>query len=244
MYKFLLFVTLYTAFISCGPQKVLKKEGFIQVRFRNYDSVERTYTKEAFFSDRNIWYKDDIVVQEIRIIKDTDSSGVFKREKPIAYYLFIDRASKSFFNYSSFNDTAKVLDKYSQPDTAAIKGLGGWAFYKDHDMGIVGSLESLPDTSIYNYVHKRYQVILKASNNLRPSVFYLRCDKKGTVFQFDRALSEKLGCPIVRIDFLPSHLNPTPVSSEIVFLRDSLTKEEQKVFKAWEKNLKKYPVNK
>lgn len=241
-------ILLYSFFgsliISCVSQKPFRQKGFIQLRFRDYDTIERKYINHAFMPDVNIWYKGNLAVEEIKTIKDTDSLGVFTREILVAYYLFMDRGSKSFYNYSSFTDTATILDKYTQSDTAVLRGRGGWAFYKNHDMGIVGSMQSLPDTTINSFVHKRYQVILKASGNLRPSVFYLRCDKKGTVFQFDKVLSEKLGCPIIRIDFLPSPRNPTPVSSEIVFLRDSLSKEELKVIRAWEKNLKKYPVNK
>jgi hypothetical protein len=239
----LLSIIFYLLFLSCGSQEVFKQEGFIQLRFRNYDSTERTYIKEAFMTDRNIWYKGKIVIEEVRIIKDTDSNGVLIREKPVAYYLFIDRGSKSFYNYSSFSDTARILDKYTQADTAEIRGLGGWSFYKDHDMNIVDSMLFLPDTIINNIAYKRNQVFFKASNKLRPGIIYLRCDKKGTKFIFDKKLSEKLGCPILRIDYLPTFENPSPVSSEILFIRDSLTVAEIKVFNAWEKNIKKYPVN-
>jgi hypothetical protein len=53
-----------------------------------------------------------------------------------------------------------------------------------------------------------------------------------------------MGCPLVRLDNFPSSDPSSGSSDEIVFIRDSLTKEERKVFDAWEKNLKKYPANK
>ncbi|HET9433559.1 MAG TPA: hypothetical protein VFO37_07365, partial [Chitinophagaceae bacterium] len=58
----------------------------------------------------------------------------------------------------------------------------------------------------------------------------------------DENLAKKLGCPVVRIDHLPSPEYPMPISSEIHFLRDSLTKEEIKIFEAWKKNMKKNPI--
>lgn len=246
MYRHLILpsILFFSLFISCSSKKTLIREGFIQLRFRNYDSIENKYINSAFMPDMRIWFKGNLVVEEITTIRDIDSNGVFRREKPVAYYLIIDRRSKSFYNYSSFSDTARILDKYTQADTAEIRGLGGWSFYKDHNMSIVDSPQILPDTIINSIIYNKYQVFLKVSNNLRPVVIYLRCDKKGTIFLFDKKLSEKLGCPIVRIDYLPTPQNPNPVSSEIVFLRDSLNQEELKVFDVWEKNIKKFPVNK
>ena len=246
MKNFLSFCIFFIFLIpSCRLQKISKKEGFIQLSYRNYDSIEHKYISESIMPGKNIWYKDNLVIEEIKTIKvHTDTSGITTKETPIAYYLFIDRKSKTFYNYSSFNDTASILDKYTQADTVEIRGLGGWSFYKDHDLNVVDSLRPLSDTAINNIIYKRFQFTLKVSKNLLPTIIYLRCDTKGTVFLFDKNLSEKLGCPIVRMEYLPTPENPSPVSSEIVFLRDTLSKEELKVFDAWEKNLKKYPVNK
>jgi len=240
---FLLFTLFYSLLISCESQKVFTKEGIIQLRFRDYDSTEHKYVNKAFMTDLSIWYKNNFVIEEIKTIKTSDSDGVITLETPIAYYLFIDRDTKAFYNYSSFSDTARILDKYTQADTAEIKGLGGWSFYREHKLN-VDSLKFLSDTTLDNIVYRRVQILLNVNDILRPTLIYLRCDKKGTVFLFDKNLSEKLDCPIVRIDYLPTSKNPSPVSSEIVFIKDSLTKEEQRVFEAWEKNMKKYPVGK
>ena len=240
----LLFFFLIFLIISCCPERNLIREGFTQLRSRDYDSIKREFINESFMPEMNIWVKGNLVIQEIKVINTTDSDGVITRETPVAYYLFMDRKSKTFYNYSSFSDTARILDKYTQADTAEIRGLGGWSFYKKRDLKITDSLQPLSDTTINNIIHKRFKFKLKTSNNESLVIIYLRCDKKGTVLLFDKTLSEKLGCPIVRLDYLPTPQNPSPVSSEIVFLRDSLSKEELKVFDAWEKNIKKYPVDK
>lgn len=90
----------------------------------------------------------------------------------------------------------------------------------------------------------RVQFSVRFNNILSNVIAYLRCDKTGTILQFHKRLSYKLGCPIVRIDFQVSPKNPTPLSYEINFLRDSLTEEEKKIFNIWKKNIKKYPVHK
>ena len=173
-----------------------------------------------------------------------DSNGIRAKETPVAYYLFIDRTSKAFYNYSSFSDTATILDRYSQGDTAEIKGLGGWSFYKSHNLDIVGSPQQLSDTLVKGITYRRLGLNLKAQFGQSTVIGYLRCDKKGTMFQFDKDFGEKVGCPLVRIDYFPFPNAPTGTSDELLFIRDSLTKEELKVFDAWKKNMNKYPIKK
>ena len=230
--------------ISCRSQRDLIREGVVQLRSRDYDSTKREFINESIMPDMNIWFKGHLVIEEIKTINMRDSNGIRTKKTPVAYYLLIDRNSKTFYNYSSFSDTAAILDKYTQADTAEIKGLGGWNFYRNYNWDIADPLQFLSDTTIVNIVFRRVQLVLRSSNHLLRTTAYLRCDKKGTVFSFNKELSKKLGCPIVRMDDLPSPKNPIPTSSEIVFLKDTLSKEELKIFNAWEKNTKKYPINK
>lgn len=231
-------------FISCSHPSGLNKEGALQMQIRYYDNPNLSDAEEGVFSDLNIWFKNDFIIEEIKTtFINTDTLGITTKKVNTAYYLFMDRKTKSFYNYSSFNDTAKILDKYSQADTAEIRGLGGWSFYKDHDLNIAGTPEVIPDTVIDGITYKRVRFNIRAKDSLSPVIGYMRCDKKGTMFQMDNNLSRKLGCPLVRTDFLASPENPIANSAEIVFLRDSLTKEEQKVFDAWKKNAKQNPVS-
>jgi hypothetical protein len=228
---------------SCQSYPAIKGEGFIQVIGRTYDSSSRQYTKEDFMPNMKIWYKGNFVIEEIRIIKiHSDNRGTDKKETPVAYYLFIDRTTKGFYHYSSFSDTARILDSYTLADTSEMRGLGGWGFYKNWDVTIVGEKKFLTDTILNGNNYKRVLLNVKEGNSILPTVRYLRCDKKETLFKFNKSLSEEFGCPIVRIDYLPTTENPRPSSSEIVFVRDSLLKEEKKVFDVWERNMKKYPV--
>jgi len=242
--RFLTFL-FWTFAIACTSQHSFTKAGAIKYTVRLYDSSSQQYSREFIFADMNLWYKNELYIEEIKSVETyVDTNGVMTRKTPLAYYLFIDRSSKSFYHYSSFSDTARIIDKYILSDTAMLKGVGGWAFYKNWDIGISGTLNTLGDTLIDNILYKRDQFPIISNGSLVTIIAYQRCDKKGTIFQFDTLLSNKLRCPVTRIDFLPSRENPRPISPEIHFLRDSLTKEELKIFDAWEKNIKKYPVDK
>ena len=238
---FLFFVFLI---IACRSQNNFKNGGVIEHRVRIYDSTRQGYLNEFIAPDMKIWYKDNLVIEEIKTVKITDTSEGITKEVNVAYYLFIDTKSKVFYNYSSFSDTAKILNKYSQADTMEIPGLGGWRFYASHDLNAIESPRFLADTTINYIVYKRVQLIVKGKNTLTTVIGYLRCDKKGTMFQIDKNFSKKMGCPMVRVDYLASPQDPLSVSTEIVFINDSLSKAELKVFEAWEKNMKKYPVSK
>jgi hypothetical protein len=228
---------------SCQPKLDFKEEGFIELRGRIYDSSSRQYIKEDIMPDMKIWYKSNFIIEEIKTIKTSlDSRGNRTKETPIAYYLFMDRNTKMFYHYSAFSDTARLLDQYRLADTSEMKGLGGWGFYKDYIVDVVGTKKYIVDTSIDGVIYKRILFDVKEGDNILPTVRYLRCDKPNIFFTFNKSLSKELGCPIVRIDYLPTPTNLNPSSSEIVFIRNNLSKEEVIVFNAWEKNIKKYPV--
>lgn len=210
-----------------------------------YDSITKQYNKEIIFPDYNIWYNDNLYIEEIKTVEThRDTTGTITRITPIAYYLFMDRNSKSFYHYSTFNDTARIIDKYKLPDTAVMKGVGGWPFYRNMELELVSPINPLADTVINKVIYGRAQFQIKTNGFLVTAVSYQRCDRKGSVFQFDKNLGKKLGCPITRIDFLPSLENPMPISSTIDFIKDNLTNDERKIFNSWEKNIKKYPAYK
>src|SRR6187401_1270730 len=153
-------IFLIWAFIlSCTSQHSITKAGAIHFTIKFYDSLKQQYTIEDVFPDMNVWYKDELFIEEIKTSEThSDTNGTITRKTPVAYYLFIDRHSKSFYHYSSLSDTAKIIDKYTLADTAMLRGLGGWAFYKTLSTEIAGTLKTLTDTVIEKIVYKRAQV--------------------------------------------------------------------------------------
>lgn len=166
-----------------------------------------------------------------------------KRWVTLGHYLFIDLKSKSFYQFTSFSDTANLIKKYTQADSIGISG--GWNFYYPYD-GLTRTepVEQMADTAVSGILYQRYKVVKKAKNE--PDlvhVAYLRCDRKGTMFHYNKLFTAKIGCPMTRIDSYNVPAGKTSVSSEINFIRDSLTKEEERIFNAWRKYAEANPVN-
>jgi hypothetical protein len=175
---------------SCNSQQNFKDEGHVILKVAHYDTLAKRYTKEGMMADLNIWYKGGLVIEEIKIIKTFEVDGNFRRETPLAYYLLMDRSTKMFYHYSSFSDTARLLDQYKLEDSSELKGAGGWAFYKGINTEIVGPRTYLRDTIIDGISYKRIHFNVKEGNYISPTVYYLRCDKKGSLFKFNKRLSE------------------------------------------------------
>jgi hypothetical protein len=61
------------------------------------------------------------------------------------------------------------------------------------------------------------------------------------LFTYDTLLSKQVGCPLVKVYGYSPIKKGIPTSAEINFLSDTLSKNELKIFDAWEKNEKKTP---
>ena len=138
-----------------------------------------------------------------------------------------------------------MIRKYTQADSIHVDG--GWNFYTYTTLVPDSNLEDLPDTTINSISYRRFQSSKQISTNdgTKTSIFigYLRCDKKGTIFQYDKAFSEKKECPLVmyEVKIIP---NATWLKAEFEFTSDKLTPHELKVFSVWEKYARENPVKK
>lgn len=105
---------------------------------------------------------------------------------------------------------------------------GSWNLKYKRELKYEGSPELINDTIIDQINYKR--VKLKSPAKYVPflMICYFRCDKKGTMFDKDPPLSNIIGCPMVKIFTFSPEKRDTPSSSEVVFLSDTLTKEELK----------------
>ena len=243
----LLFSILLLGMINiCNAQTVKCDCGVVLHNLNVYDKKTKKYIhSDSIWPSIKIWYNKKFVIEEIKgIIENIDGYNKSKKETVIERYTFIDLSKKAFYDYASFSDTARILEKYTQSDSIGIAG--GWNFYYPVNFIITEQPESLSDTIIDKIPYKRFKFInsLKQSNFRGRHIAYVRCDKKGSLFQFAKTLGDKIGCPIVRIDWSDEPFSNYKDSMEIVFLSDSLTHTEQKIFNAWERNEKKYPVSK
>lgn len=227
-----------------NAQKECTNCGLIISKLAFFDTISNKYVSaQAYWPDRKAWYKDSLVILEAPglIIKSDTNSLRETRQVIIDHYTFIDLRTRSFYEYATFSDTAVLVEKYTQPDT--VSGRVGWTFYAPRDIPFTEPPLNLTDTVIGGILYQRVQFINRKEGVLNPVLIaYLQCDKKGTFFQIDRNFSEKRGCPIVKYEELPTPQNPVASAGEIVFVADSLSPAELKVFAAWERNAIKSPV--
>jgi hypothetical protein len=208
------------------------------------------YADESFWTDQRIWYKDSLVIQEVASKNYLyDSSWKESFVIGVLKYTFLDMRSMTFYEYKSFSDTAKMVERYLASDTAHIPG--GWAFYKytpGEKYNGFGKAKILTDTVIDDITYKRITRLYTRQgqmDNIVPEKYinYYRCDKKGMMmFSLYRELNE-IDCVCSRIDIIPTAEGYVTLSRQVFYLADSLTPAEQKVFTAWEKYAKENPVH-
>jgi hypothetical protein len=220
---------------SCTAQKKSHQE-FIILTSSFYEPSQKKYViDQKYAPDHKIWYKDSMVIQEIPGLHLYDSTGSENRWVDTQWYTFIDLRTKTFYDYQSFSDTARLIKEYTQADSVPV--VGGWNFYIQRDLPGQKPVIYLSDTTIESIIYKRIKLEEDKGNT---TIGYLRCDKKKSVFRFDNALSKNLGCPIVRMDLIPKEgLVYGSFSSSIVFVKDTLSAYEIRVFNAWEIKAKK-----
>ena len=225
---------------SCGCQNKGISFGIVRVKIQIFDTITTPLLKPLLATDYRIWYKDSLVIEEIKLIRFmTDTAGKKSTDVTVTHYTFVDLKSKSFYDYKNFSDSAGMVKKYSQPDSIPVNG--GWNFYFKRDVEYIGSPQIVDDTIMSEIRYKRVKFNTQKGKNVYISIGYFRCDKIGSMFKFDYSYSDKMGCPLVKIDEFPV-TKGNRMGAEIDFISDTLSEKELKVFDSWEKNEKKYPV--
>ncbi|MEO8405445.1 MAG: hypothetical protein ABI480_12645, partial [Chitinophagaceae bacterium] len=190
-----------------------------------------------------MWYRDSFVIAEnLAVDIETVNNGPEKWRTYTKSYTFIDLKDKSFYVYSSYSDTARLLNTYVQTDTGKIEG--GWNFFKNKGVFTWPNKQVIADTIIdgIKYGRVRAEGFIKDGDkqNRNIQTAYFRCDKKGSFFYIDKPVSEQMGCPVLRFDFVtPGFFEER---TEIVFLADQLTLQQLHVFDVWEKYIKQHPA--
>ena len=206
-----------------------------------YDLSQDSSIVPALTIQQKVWRKDSLAIEEVKSLKIVSDDKGTRQTTVLEGFRFNNLRSKTVYEYKTFSDTATLSRKYFLDDSS-VSIQGGWNFRFKRNVEFSKSPEHLNDTLIDRVIFKRLRVYVKNSKIFMDC--YFRCDKKNTFFTHDLLLSKKVGCPLVKfLTYSPIRKNPGQ-SAEISFLSDSLTNEELKVFDAWEKNLKKYPVNK
>ncbi len=235
-------------FLSCSSQKANKKNcGLAIARTRMYSKTKNTYVIPDYFRDAKKWFRDSIVIIEGDSISiKTDVFGNETFQVLINRYVYIDLKKKIFYKYNTFTDTARIIKKYSLYDSGYIDDK--WNLFDSTSEFTSQKYFQIPDTVINRIIYSRYRVNSDRKSGSGESyknieTLYLRCDIKNFQLSYNKPLSFKTGCFVTRIENFQPELN-TCIYYEINMIRETLTKEEHKIFDAWEKNARENPVSK
>lgn len=200
-----------------------------------HNSRDSTYTT----LQENAWYQDSIgITQTCGIFTeetDTSRTVIIKTIK----YRFVDLRNMWAYEYRSFSDTATILRKFKRTDSADYSG--GWNFVNRTPRPIE-NFNQLPDTTINTIQYKRYEVVYAFNDARFKGIGWFRCDKKPTYFQIDTELSNKVGCPLTYFRFHPIQNSNSGIDLQVNFTSTQFPHSVARVFEAWKKNERLYPV--
>ena len=241
--------------------------GILISRFEIYDSTSGRFVHAKLIPNKKIYYKDSIVIiPTVRSITNSVNGIETSYEEKNLYYTYINlRAKKidgmspyttdsmyfskynaTFYEYPAFSKDSFFTKKYFSLDTAILRT---WAFFldrviKDEPKKIDSIISTVLSDTIINGVtfHRKKNLILDTSGNIRSIVIaFSRCDVKNWMRIFIKNINDQ-GC-INTGSYWKTEQRQWS-SQHYDFLSRKLTKEELEVFKAWERNEKKHPVNK
>lgn len=225
--------------LSCSAKPQNINSGIVRLKTVFYDSKGAP----SFTDYKEVWYRNSLTIEEVKranfVTIDSQTTMTFST----LLFRFIDLQENAFYDYNHFSDTALPFNKKHLPDSMMTDF--GWSYYSHKVRRIQGVPQELSDTVIGLVSYKRIRFnFFGDSLAIVYKIGYYRCDGKGRMFSLEKKYSEKINCTMTKFDdFYFGSFSPF-ATTEIEFLSDSLTKEEHKVFDAWEQNEKKYPVNK
>lgn len=248
MYNFkcavFLFSILYFA-NSCGKKtNNSDRKGVLHSIVKEYDSTYKFKKNVTEIpGEFKVWFRDSFIIEEIKSTSIISINNTTSIKRFVDHYTFVDLRNGFYYDYKSFFDTAALIRKYSRYDKNLIFGID---FYGSAKIKSSSPVQPITDTTVNKIFYKRYKVFLKPldSNNTSPviAIVYSRPDLTNFLLDSRKGLDIDVSFPITRMDYLPTKETPLILSFETEFLADTLSANELKVFKAWEKNAKEHPV--
>lgn len=223
---------------SCHAQKTCTNCGSVTFKMRYFNNTTGEFVKSTSDRDLIMWYKDSLTIKEAHHVYFYE--GPYKQksvEVKIDHYKFMDLRTREIYEYDTFSDTARLIKKCLPNDSNCIGE--SWKFFNTKTIIQTKNLAFIPDTVMNGVVYKRVKSIdtIQTDRGVLQSIVYgyLRCDKKNDIYNIDAQFSKQMGCPLVRMDivYIPESY-PNGII-EMEFRPGSLTKQELKVFEAWEK---------
>jgi hypothetical protein len=200
-----------------------------------------------YLRDAKIWYKDHFIIEErSAFTSEKDIYGKETVNEYVDHYSFVNLKTREYYDYKNFSDTAHPLRSFS--DSATIKENGGRDFWGTKNTTFKTGGVLISDTTFKGVTYKRvWKDSLYGAGTEQPYrmqyIAYLRCDLKGMPVTVEKRLSDRIGCPAVRSDYI-NLTSGLYIISKLDKIADRFSVEEEKVFTAWEKYAREHPVAK
>lgn len=237
-------ICLFIFLLGCASQKKNSHSGVLlfELRMQHFNSNE--IIVPDYSSDIKMWYWGRYVIQRIMLIRIFDSADVHKWRSEESFYTFLDLKTRNYFRYSSFSDTAKMIQCcYTTTDSLGIEY--GWNFFYKPAIVKKTEITFLTDTVLNDVTYKRgisfrNKTLPDKKTIVEPNqIYYFHTTQKAPVFTLNHSLTERTGYPVTRIDFFDSFKSDHAKFRwirQIRFEADSLTESEKNVFKKWIEN--------
>ena len=241
MKKTNLYLYFLLTWISCATSssQVQKNGGqYLQSRKTSYRIDNNIATAFLTLVD-NVWYQDSVGITEINSIRSLKTGTTDSFYSATIGYRMTDMRKAWVYEYRNLSDTAAIVRKYANADSQLVTG--GWNFYRRSTIQF-DSLHATGDTIFGGVTYQKYRYIQDFHGKRFLSEVLSRCDKKGSIFLFDKGLSKAIGCPGVRITVLtPDGKLPMEIG-EIKLISNEIPDSVQHVLSAWKRNLYLYPA--
>jgi hypothetical protein len=219
-------------------------------KLKNVEVIEYT-TKHYYHQDSNlvnpfwdfkekIWFADSFAIEEVRQLNIIeDSKGHNCKSFDIRHYRFSDLKKQLVYEFRYWGDTSTFIRKYNYRDSTLVSG---WGFNFPRRLDTLGLMMNMKDTVFGNKTYKR-AILSKNLNDIPYNVYcYFDCNRTGTHFDFCPALSNQLGCPLVKFYYSSPKRTGLHMVCEVKLVSNELTVEEQTVFNTFKLFAQNNPV--
>lgn len=243
IYIKILIVVSLVVFQSCSECHNLTGKGKVEVidlHFRQYVHEDTLFLKPFWYLTERIWRKDSSIIEQVRYIKVDRTIKTSITTFPVLLYRYTDLRTDSRYEFWSFSDTATLKRKFKHEDS--ILATGGWGIYNMKDQLRNGTIKYLPDTSIggQKYIHAHIQ---RTSDSIKYHIdAWLLPKKRETYFSLDTGIYHKTGRPMVGYHIYPEGKIGLNIMQGVIFIADTLTEFEERMFTKWEQYAKEHPV--
>jgi hypothetical protein len=210
-------------------------------RTRVLNQATNAYVKPQSEWDSRVLFYDSVVIAEQHALGiKTDANNNNTWDPYLIGYTYIDLRTKSFYRYRHFSDTAQILVATRQFGDKVEAG--GWNYFSMKPRAPHKSIP-LTDTVLNGTkCHRLLGLWFEKGDTSYIETLYYVSEAKWPSLVLHRTVVNGKRFSVIRWDHTAFIPRERTGYSCVEITSNNLTKEDLKVFVAWRRNAKKYPV--